>query len=260
MSKYKIAFIDIDGTILNHNIHDWDYKSISALKKAQINGVKIFICTARPYESIARTGLFKVFEPDGVIATNGALAYIGNKLLFENRFPIQITKKIIKVCNSHDLCLELSTGKGRYFTRITNRWLKEYKRKYHEIFINKEKVNLKNISALLLFAPVEYDEILQKEFPNPIKCLRFDDYAVDVTYYRNKKGAAVKRVLTYLNINKEESISCGDDFGDISMFNETGLSIALGNAKEEVKKEATFVTKDISLSGLAHAFEAFKIV
>lgn len=260
MSKYKIAFIDIDGTILNHNIHDWDHDSINALKKAQLNGVLIFICTARPYDSIVKTGLFNIFKPDGVISTNGALAYIGNKLLFENRFPIAAIKKILKVCNSHNLCLEISSQKDRYFTRLNNIWLKRYKKKYHEIFINNKKIDLHKVSALLLFAPSEYDEIINHEFPDPIKCLRFDDYAVDVTYFRNNKGEAVRKVLTYLNIDKSKSISCGDDFGDIPMFHETGLSIALGNAKEEVKKEASFITKDISLSGVAHAFETFKII
>ena len=76
MENIKIIFVDIDWTILNHDIHDWDYDSLAALKKAQEKGILIYLCTARPYDSVLNTGIFDYLKPDGIICTNGAVAFI----------------------------------------------------------------------------------------------------------------------------------------------------------------------------------------
>ena len=45
-------------------------------------------------------------------------------------------------------------------------------------------------------------------------------------------------VCKALNINLKDTISIGDDYNDVSMFEVTGASIAMGNANEEVKKKS----------------------
>jgi hypothetical protein len=57
-----------------------------------------------------------------------------------------------------------------------------------------------------------------------------------------------------------DSDDFGDDFGDIDMFKECKYGVALGNGKKEVKEIATFVTKTIDESGVAHALKHFKII
>ena len=42
-NKYQIVFIDIDWTILDHSIHDWDYESLEAIKKVQELGGYRFV-------------------------------------------------------------------------------------------------------------------------------------------------------------------------------------------------------------------------
>ena len=71
-SDIKIIFTDVDWTILNHGHgkHVYDKKSLDALRKAQSNGVKVFISTARPHESLKITGFFDEFKPDGMILSN----------------------------------------------------------------------------------------------------------------------------------------------------------------------------------------------
>ncbi len=118
----------------------------------------------------------------------------------------------------------------------------------------------KEVSAILLFAPEKYDEILKNELPKEMNYLRFDDHGVDVGYYQNTKGEAIKRVLDYLKIDKGCSIGIGDSLDDVSMFHEVGLSIAMGNGQEEAKKEATIVAPTIADHGIKEVFEKMKIV
>ena len=252
---YKIAFIDIDWTILNHGINDWDHPSLDSLRKAQEQGMLIYLCTARPYDSVFDTGLLNIFNPDGIICTNGGVCFIKDKLLFSNIIPEEIVKQIEKVANKHHLVLELSTNKERFFTAKPNTYVYRYFTVYREVMPDIRKYQNKEVSAILLFAPDKYDEILRKEFPKEVNLLRFDTCGVDVGYYQNTKGAAIKKVLEYLNIDKSLSIGIGDSFDDISMFKETGLSVAMGNGTDEAKNNASVVTSHISDHGVKEIFD-----
>ena len=108
---YKIIFVDIDWTILDHNIHDWDYQSIDVLKELQRRGVLVYINTARPYDSVIRTGILDVFVPDGMVCTGGGVTFIGDELLYENVFPEEAVRIIEKVANKHHLTLVVDNSR-----------------------------------------------------------------------------------------------------------------------------------------------------
>ncbi|MBR5004040.1 MAG: HAD family phosphatase, partial [Erysipelotrichaceae bacterium] len=44
----KFVFIDIDGTLYDHNNHIVPSSAIEALRRAKDNGHELFICTGRP--------------------------------------------------------------------------------------------------------------------------------------------------------------------------------------------------------------------
>lgn len=253
--KYQIAFVDIDWTILDHNISDWDYPSLECLKRAQKEGMLIYLCTARPYDSVADTKILEIFHPDGIICTNGGVCFVGDELLFANVIPEDIVRNIEKICHKHHLVVELSTNTERHFTAKANTYVHSYFKVYREIMPKIKKYHNQEVSAILLFAPEKYDEILIKEFPKEMNYLRFDNFGVDVGYYQNTKGGAINKVLEYLNIDKEYSIGIGDSNDDISMFNATGLSIAMGNGSDQAKEAAKVVAPSISEHGLKVIFE-----
>lgn len=256
----KIIFVDIDWTILNHHIHDWDYESLDALKKCQEKGIMVFLCTARPFDSIVHTGILDLFAPDGVIATNGGVAFYKDEILYSNEIPVDIVEKVKNVAKTHDLVVEISTDRGRYFTAPQNKWVDEYFKSYAETIppVNAEQSG--NISAMLLFAPEFMDEQLIKELPDEIRYYRFDLYGVDLCYFSNTKGEAINRVLNHLKLDKKVAMGIGDDYGDIPMFEAVGTSLALGNGKEEVKQKATYITDTIDNHGVARKLKELDII
>lgn len=102
MKDIDIIFVDIDCTLLNHSTRPpvFDFESIDALKEAQQQGVLVFLCTARPYHSVKRIGLFDLFSPDGMILANGGLALYGDKVLYETRMDPKDFEKICEVALS----------------------------------------------------------------------------------------------------------------------------------------------------------------
>ena len=69
------------------------------------------------------------------------------------------------------------------------------------------------------------------------------------------KGKAIEFLANLLNINREEIIAFGDNYNDVSMIEFVGTGVAMGNAEEDVKNIANYVTDTNSESGVAKAID-----
>jgi hydroxymethylpyrimidine pyrophosphatase-like HAD family hydrolase len=65
---------------------------------------------------------------------------------------------------------------------------------------------------------------------------------LDVTHPTANKGVVIERLSHYYKIPQQQIATLGDQPNDVLMFRRSGLSIAMGNASEEVQREATCVT------------------
>lgn len=82
-----------------------------------------------------------------------------------------------------------------------------------------------------------------------------DDYCGEVGINGIHKATGMKRYLEYVGIPREDSIAIGDGPNDLQMMDYAGIGIAMGNAREEVKKRADMVTSHIDEDGLYHALD-----
>jgi hydroxymethylpyrimidine pyrophosphatase-like HAD family hydrolase len=78
-----------------------------------------------------------------------------------------------------------------------------------------------------------------------------------VTHPTANKGVVVERLSHYYKIPMEQVATLGDQPNDVLMFKKSGLSIAMGNASEEVQRQATYVTASYEDEGFAKAIEQF---
>jgi Cof subfamily protein (haloacid dehalogenase superfamily) len=86
---------------------------------------------------------------------------------------------------------------------------------------------------------------------------RSQPYYVDVTHPQANKGGVVLTLAKMFNLKPEEIATLGDMPNDISMFEKSGLSIAMGQSSDEVKKAATRVTTSSEEEGFANAIDRF---
>jgi hydroxymethylpyrimidine pyrophosphatase-like HAD family hydrolase len=83
------------------------------------------------------------------------------------------------------------------------------------------------------------------------------DYYLDVTHADANKGMAVRMISKMLNIPAERIATLGDMPTDVLMFRQSGVSIAMGNATDAVKAQATHVTRSNMEDGFAYAIDHF---
>ena len=80
---------------------------------------------------------------------------------------------------------------------------------------------------------------------------------LDITAFGIHKGTVVVRLAGILNIPTEQVAVIGDGPNDIEMFKQAGISIAMGQAVDEVRHAATYVTASNDDEGWARGIEKF---
>jgi Cof subfamily protein (haloacid dehalogenase superfamily) len=82
---------------------------------------------------------------------------------------------------------------------------------------------------------------------------RSQTYYLDVTHPEADKGHAVRALCAEIGVPATETAVIGDQANDVAMFAVAGLSIAMGQATDEVKAGASFVTGPNTADGFAQA-------
>jgi Cof subfamily protein (haloacid dehalogenase superfamily) len=85
--------------------------------------------------------------------------------------------------------------------------------------------------------------------------VRSQSYYLDVTPPGCNKGTFVQAITKRLGISTDTVATIGDMQNDLAMFKTSGLSIAMGNATDDVKRQATRVTASNEDEGFARAIE-----
>jgi transaldolase len=98
---------------------------------------------------------------------------------------------------------------------------------------------------------------VQKQFGTQVSADCSQPYYLDVTHASANKGVVIERLSRYLKIPMDRIAVLGDQASDVLMFRKSGLSIAMGNASDEVKRQATFVATSFGEEGFANAVEQF---
>jgi Cof subfamily protein (haloacid dehalogenase superfamily) len=86
---------------------------------------------------------------------------------------------------------------------------------------------------------------------------RSQPYYLDVTHRDANKGFVADYLSRALDVPQAEIATIGDQPNDVLMFRRSGFSIAMGNASDEVKRQASAVADSYDDEGFAKAVERF---
>lgn len=258
----KALFFDIDGTLISFNTHRVPESAISALKLAKANGVKVFISTGRPKPIICN--LDQVIPlVDGFITANGAYNFIGDhEVNCETIHPdavqqiIDYSKQIGVPC--------LVDGKQRI--AVVNE-----DEHFNTIFRDMLKITTLDCLApldevlaegIIQMTPFFTDEQEQEAMAgiDSCTCGRWHPDFVDITAKGIDKGLGLERMANYLHFKMEETMAFGDGGNDIPIIEKAGIGVAMGNAGDNVKACADYITTHIDEDGVANALKHFGVI
>lgn len=108
-----------------------------------------------------------------------------------------------------------------------------------------------------LDAVAQCEKKVREELSDHVSAARSQPYYLDVTHPAANKGSVVDLLAAVYLIPRSRIATLGDMPNDVLMFENSGMSIAMGNASKEVQAEADFVTDSNAEEGFAHAIEKF---
>ena len=101
-----------------------------------------------------------------------------------------------------------------------------------------------------------YEKELPKLFPE-LYIVKSTPYFLEFSNKEASKYCAVKFLQKYWDLKDEEILTIGDQNNDIELLRAGGIKVAMGNATDELKKCADYVTKSVFDDGFVYAINKF---
>lgn len=275
----KYIFIDIDGTLYDNSTRRIPDSAKLAISKARQKGHKIFVCTGRSYSGLSQE--ITDLPIDGFILCCGAHVLIKNNKSEFFSMPKHHIRTIVDFCLNNDIGFALQGVHNNYlYGDGYQLMMKLHTKDCHTYEERQKTMSSKRLLPYNEFKEQEYPFILKISFyTNKINLMqRFITHQLDneiVGYFDHcfkeiesgefimksiSKASGIDFVLKEFNASIEDSVSIGDGINDAPMLKHTHLSIAMGNACDELKQIADYVTYSIHDDGFYHAFSHFDLI
>ena len=279
----KLFASDMDGTLLTNHV-EVHKNNIQAIRKLQKQGKHFIVCTGRDYLQ-ANLALEQAELHLPVIAMNGAQIFDKNhNIIWEVTIPHDTVYTLLDYFDSIDLDWQLVTSEGNFrknYALFINKVIERKKAERNNLSPEQLKEEIRQLKKLLeatdvttaeevlsipdikvfkiivshddgpaFFKPVR--EHINQAHPNLVVTSAFIT-DLEINHKDAQKGIAVAHYAKTLGLSMKQVFGIGDNFNDVSMIRDAGIGVAMGNAPDEVKAIADFVTDTNVNGGVAKA-------
>lgn len=248
----KFFFFDIDGTLTNANPGGIILPSTyETLDKLRANGHFVAIATGRDHWMAMEFS--KTSKIDNLVCDGGNGLVLNGKLLGIEPLNRDICLEIIDECLENNFPFAVSLGDNPNLYSCN-----DLMAKYHvpgELVID-ESLDFHQVTKIfkIFIMATKEDEAKLKSI-HKLGYMRYHGDQLIVEPIEKYRG--ILKMVAINNGNPDDIVVFGDGINDISMMKQAPISIAMGNAIDEVKEVATFITKSNQDDGIAFACKHF---
>lgn len=277
---YKLLALDVDGTILNHR-HQIAPETRAAVRRAMERGMFVTLATGRAFPS-ARMIARELGLRTPLVTHDGAYVAdpITMKVLYEERIPTGIVRQAVAllqplglhisllhehyaVCNQRIRSFQWEFLKPAYWPMLGN--ILQENRAYPSRYARDLLAYLHDhpLSPPKLWATgrpeaiAEARRLMQERLGAILRCPPSGPNGMEIMLVQTSKAAGLRRLAAALGIDFSQVIAVGDSHNDVEMITQAGLGVAMGNAPEDVRSLAAYVTRTNAEHGVAHVVERF---
>ncbi len=257
----KMIATDIDGTIL---IPECEFSKgvkdcIHALKG---NGIKVVLVTGRMHKAALQ--IAKELDLDTpVVSYQGGLVCENGKILYEEYLSESQANKIIDWAKTEKIHINLYNNDILY-SESDDYEIERYSKRQNVDFTVRlfEKIEKTKVNKILAIDYNDANRIdkYEKELPKIFPELYIVKSTANFLEFSNPKASkyhAVKFLQRYWNLKDDEILTIGDHNNDIELLKAGGIKVAMGNATEDLKAVADYLTDTVQNDGFVKAVEKF---
>jgi Cof subfamily protein (haloacid dehalogenase superfamily) len=261
MTRIALVVSDVDGTLVTKDktLTDGAQRAVRRLHDA---GIGFTITSSRP-----PVGMRFLVAPLGITLPIGpfngsSIVDTDLKPIEQHLIPVDAVRKSLEVLDQFSVDVWLFTNEAWVIRRDDGKYVPHER---HTIqhdpvyatdfapFIDKAcKIVGASADPELL---ARCEAAVQKILGNTALAVRSQTYYLDITPPGQNKGTFVEAMARRLGISSSAVATIGDMQNDLAMFKVSGISIAMGNATDDVKRQATHVTASNEDDGFAGAVE-----
>jgi Cof subfamily protein (haloacid dehalogenase superfamily) len=266
---YKLLVVDIDGTLLGKG-RAISTKDRETVAKVRDSGIQVSLSTGRAVQACWDI-LNQLSLDDYHIFFDGALVSNPNnsKEVYVQPLSPAVVKQAVEFAHLNNIYLELFSA-TRYFVEWET-WPAAIRRQFFGMeptvvdftkLWNQERI-IKG--GLIASSPQEAEKVdsFHRHFNDSLRFsgARTPAYPgvdfINVLAPEVSKGRALEALALYLGIPLAEVMAIGDGINDLPLLSLAGLAVVMGNAPDEVKAVADYVTLDVDHNGVAAAINEF---
>lgn len=262
----KLIASDIDETIIRHD-QIVPERNKEAIKQAIDKGVIVMLATGRgPYE------IFNIPKQAGVIAEDRFIICCNGAVIMnlETKEIVDVVdmnfsyaRNVFNYAYENNLTFYIYTLDNKYGLNLTDDTIVAEK---HINIIETDNIDfLENETILKVIIKNENMNLLQAL---EVDVARITNYELEISYSSNmymeinargvNKAVALKKVCNHYNISMKDVLAIGDNYNDVAMLEAAGTSVAVKNARLQVKESADYITvHDHNGGAVGEAIEKF---
>jgi Cof subfamily protein (haloacid dehalogenase superfamily) len=261
--KISLLLADVDGTLVTHEkiLTGRARNAVQGLRDA---GVRFAITSGRPPKGMAM--LIEPLNIDTPIAgfNGGLFVHPDFTIIEERELAPEAAKQAVDLILKHGLDAWVYSGndwlvrnpKAPHVDREA--WTVKFQPRVVKDFGGALDKAVKIVGVSDDLERVKRCESdAQAALGHHATAARSQPYYLDVTHPDANKGFVAGYLSHMLGTPEKEIATIGDQPNDVLMFKRSGFSIAMGNASEEVKRQASAVTDSYDDEGFAKAVERF---
>ncbi len=262
---YRLLAIDLDGTLLTPRpekvITPRTHQLLCRVAEA---GIAIVIATGQTHSVLRQTCAGLPLNAPQIIE-NGAVIVdmLSGTVLHEKLLPTEYILPTLHILRSFGFYRAYHTHERVYVDRGTPRAREWYRPPVEPPTEVEDVASLYPLPCIKVAGIGEAETLrdkrreLERMFEGKLYVTQSSYDLVEFLHPEVSKGNALKTIAADLGIPPEEVVAIGDNHNDIGMLRFAGLGVAMGNAHDEVKAEADYVTLSNAEEGVALVIEQF---
>lgn len=264
---YEILVLDIDGTLTNSQ-KTISKKTLRSLYTIQERGHKVVLASGRPTPGITKLAEeLKLQEYGGyILSFNGAkiINCSTQETIFEQTLPNNMISELYQAAIENQVGL-VTYKNNKIITASKIDSYMELEAKVNHMKIKKvdnfvEYIDFEVNKCIMTGKPEHLAKVgldLKKKYGAILNIYRSEPYFLEIMPLYIDKAHSLGILLDHLGLSKEQMITCGDGFNDLSMIQYAGMGVAMANAQEIVKEAADYITLSNDEDGIAHVINEF---
>ncbi|GGA86868.1 Cof-type HAD-IIB family hydrolase [Puia dinghuensis] len=265
---YKAVFLDMDGTLLRSD-HSVSEETIKTIKTLTAKGIPVILVSARPLNAVVPTFRrldLPVHTP--VITLNGSYIVENGQPVFQAMIPLETTTQVTEQVRPFKATIAYYLQR-EWYSEVKDAWT-DHEQKIMDVPIEVGPIGrlVEGWSArkigpnkMMVMSEPANIAIIQQHLRSLYNG-RLNIYPSKATYLevmdtRGSKSNGVRFVSERLGIAPTEIVAMGDNYNDIEMIQFAGKGVAMGNAPDDIKAIADYVTDTNNNDGVRKALEKF---